>query len=223
MRREVKMALAKTSKHPAAMAGKTAPVAGLATRPAGAFTMGGAMLVLVYSANGPRYIVARAIKKNCHHCGERWWRIESYPGGFPPGYEIPAQWAGGLLVREWVSRSGAHFVWATERLEPAYLAGSRARGFFATGLFHDGPLAGYRRADEPFPPEPEVPGWEIVARYCLARPGHHLRAIWRAYDSRLEEEAARHQLAAEIEEESTTCRRCAEQQAAETPEEGAAE
>jgi hypothetical protein len=43
MRREVKMALGKRTNHPAAEAGRTAPAAGLATRPTGAFAFPGGM------------------------------------------------------------------------------------------------------------------------------------------------------------------------------------
>jgi len=221
---------------PAAEAGMTAPGVGLATRPAGAFLFVGSrrdageevdMLVVTLDRNRLGYEVARAVRRSCRQCGERWWRVYALPGGYPRDYELPAEWAGGLFVREWESRSLAHFVHCSgSAWEPASLVdddtGSLlARGIFAVGLFHEGPLAGHRKVGEPVV-EPEIPGWEIIARYCLPRPGHHVRGMWRCWWSR-ENEEARGEYALDVEEETTICRRCAEQQqAAEQSEEGEA-
>jgi len=207
---------------PAAEAGTNAPGVGLATRPAGAFYARtprrrdagreGDMFVVTLDRDRLAYVVGWAVHKTCRQCGERWWRVVDLPGGYPPDFELPATWAGGFFVREWVSKSLAHFVFAPGRvLQPASLVseqGTVVRGLFAVGYFHEGPVAGHRRADQDFQ-EPKIPGWEVVSRYCLPRPGHHVRAVWRCWLSKVEEEA-RGTFAPDVEEEVTLCRRCAE-------------
>ena len=183
------------------------------------------MLILTLNRNGLGYEIARAVRRTCHRCTQHWWRIYAYPGGYPREYELPARWAGGLFVREWESRSLAHFVHAPGTVwEPASMVSDDgivvARGVFATGLFHEGPLAGHRRADEDAV-VPWIPGWELVARYCLARPGHHLRGVWRCWASRPSDDV-RGEYAPDIDEEVVLCRSCAEQQAAEQSKEGSA-
>jgi hypothetical protein len=216
---------------PAAMAGKTAPAAGLATRPTGAFAFRpapgvrpgqeGGMFVLEVGRDGAGYMVARAIEKVCDACGGRWWNVVVFPGHLPGNWRLPYTWYGGLFVRPWTSLSGAHFVAAVgDVLRPAIMFGDKViRGLFCIGRFHDGPVGDHRPASK-IPDElPEVKGWEAVALYTLPGPHHHLRAIWRSYYT---EDTERAKLDG-YDERGAVCRRCAEQKAAETPEEGAAE
>ena len=225
---------------PAAEAGTTAPGVGLATRPAGAFYArtprrrdaggGDTMLVVTLDRNRLGYVVARAVRRTCRQCCAHWWRVYALPGGYPRDYELPAQWAGGLFVREWESRSLAHYVSVASSvlvgasMEPATMVDDDntvlARGLFVTGLFHEGPVGGYRRLDQDAP-APWIVGWELIVRYCLPRPGHHVRGVWRCWRSRDDEEA-RASFSLDLEEEVTLCRHCSEQQAAEQSEEGSA-